>query len=178
MDVTGRLSTLIAVRVIVGTLLLGWAVVIQINTPGAFPVNPLFLLIALTYALSVIYIATLRLVDRYPWLVDIQLGADAMLVSGFIEVTGGITSYFSSLYLLPIIAASTIRSRRGALQVAMLSAMLYLAIVSAQYVDGQTYLPRTWQADVLLPSVGFAQYMVAINLFGFVAVALLSGSLA
>ena len=41
-----------------------------------------------------------------------------MLVSAFIHVTGGITSYFSSLYLLPIIAASTVRFRRGALQVA------------------------------------------------------------
>lgn len=177
MNLRSRLSTLIAVRVVVGTLLLGSAILIQINRPGAFPVNPFFFLIGLTYGLSVVYLATLRLAQRYPWLADVQFAADAILVSAFIQITGGITSYYSSLYLLPIIAASTIRFRRGALQLAVLSAVLYLALVSAQYVD---VLPAGWHlagaAD--LPSGRFAQYTVAINLFGFFAVALLSGSLA
>jgi two-component system, NtrC family, sensor histidine kinase PilS len=179
-DLRSRLSTLITVRVIASTLLLGSAILIQLNRPGAFPVDPFFFLIGLTYALSVVYIATLRLVDRYPWLADVQLGADAMLVSAFIHVTGGITSYFSSLYVLPIIAASTIRFRRGALQVAILSALLYLALVSVQYTDVMTYLPASWQIEVPveLPTLRFAEYTVAINLFGFFAVAVLSGSLA
>jgi two-component system, NtrC family, sensor histidine kinase PilS len=168
MELGSRLSTLVAIRVIVGTLLLGWAILIQINRPGAFPVDPFFFLIGVTYGVSVLYLATMRHVERYPWLVDLQLFVDAVLVSAFIRVTGGITSYFSSLYLLPIIAASTLRFRRGALQVAALSAVLYLAIVAAQYVD----------MDAQLPSLRFAQFTVAINLFGFFAVALLSGSLA
>ena len=178
MGLRARLSMLIAVRVVVGTLLLGWAILLQINTPGVFPVDPLFLLIGLTYALSVVYIATMRFVDRHLWLIDVQLGTDAILVSAFIQVTGGITSYFSSLYVLPIIAASTMRSRRGALQVAALSSVLYLAIVTGQYLDSQEYLPLSWQVAVVLPGLRFAQYTVAINLLGFVAVALLSGSLA
>ena len=178
MGLRARLSMLIAVRVVVGTLLLGWAILLQINTPGAFPVDPLFLLIGLTYALSVVYIATMRFVDRHLWLIDVQLGTDAILVSAFIQVTGGITSYFSSLYVLPIIAASTMRSRRGALQVAALSSVLYLAIVTGQYLDSQEYLPQSWQIAVVLPGLRFAQYTVAINLLGFVAVTLLSGSLA
>jgi two-component system sensor histidine kinase PilS (NtrC family) len=179
MDLRARLSQLIAVRVVVGTLLLGSAILVQINSPGAFPVDPFFFLIGLTYALSVAYLATMRFVDRHPWLADAQLGADAILVSGFILVTGGITSYYSSLYLLPIIAASTIRFRRGALQVAALSAALYLAIVAAQYVDALAFL-NPWQTDagMLLPTPRFAQFTVAINVFGFFAVALLSGSLA
>jgi two-component system sensor histidine kinase PilS (NtrC family) len=180
MDLRSRLSTLIAVRVVVGTLLLGSATLVQLNRPGALPVDPFFFLISLTYGLSVVYIATLRFVERHPWLVDVQLGADAILVSAFIYVTGGITSYFSSLYLLPIIAASTIRFRRGALQVAVLTAVLYLAIVAAQYLDAFAGLPAEWglESDVVLPALRFAQYTVAINLFGFFAVALLSGSLA
>src|SRR5688572_27164459 len=129
MDLRARLSTLIAVRVIVSTVLLGSAILIQINSPGAFPVDPFFFLIGLTYALSVAYVAPLRYTARHPWLADVQLGADAILVTAFILVTGGVTSYFSSLYVLPIIAATTIRFRRGALQVAMLSAVLYLGIV-------------------------------------------------
>ena len=180
MSLRSRLSTLIAVRVVVGTLLLGSAILVQLNRPGSFPINPFFFLIGLTYALSVIYIGSLRLVDRYPWIADAHLGADAILVSAFINVTGGITSYFSSLYLLPIMAASTVRFRRGALQVATLSAVLYLALVAAQYFEPTAFFPQSWQAlhPSELPSMRFAQYTVTINLFGFFAVALLSGSLA
>lgn len=179
MDLRSRLSTLIAVRVVISTLLLGWAIVIQINQPGLFPIDPFFLLIGLTYALSVVYLATLRLAARHAWLADVQFAADALIVSAFIHLTGGVTSYFSSLYLLPIIAASTVRFGRGALQVAALSAVLYLGLVFIQYLDPQ-YLPRLLQVSqpVDLPSLGFAQYAVAINLFGFIAVAWLSQSLA
>ena len=176
MDLRSRLSRLIAIRVVVGTLLLGSAILIQLSRPGAFPVDPFFFLIGLTYGLSVVYFLTLRLVNRHPWVADLQLGIDAFLVSGFIALTGGIVSYFSSLYFLPIIAASTISFRRGALQVAILGALLYLAIVMAQYAGMVPY----WMAiqELELPTWRFAQYTVAINLFGFLAVALLAGSLA
>jgi two-component system, NtrC family, sensor histidine kinase PilS len=179
MDSASRLPALIAVRVIVVTLLFGWATLIQISRPGAFPIDPFFFLIAVTYGLSVVYIATLRLAERYPWTLDVQLGADAILVSAFVLVTGGITSYFSSLYVLPIIAASTVRYRRGALQVATLSAVLYLGIVAAQFMNVSAYFPEAWSlgGGVSLPTARFAQFTVAINLFGFFAAALLAGSL-
>jgi two-component system sensor histidine kinase PilS (NtrC family) len=118
----------------------------------------------------------LRGIERFPWLVDLQLGADAILVSGFIGLTGGIVSYFSSLYLLPIIAASIISFRRGAFQVAVLSGVLYLGLVTAQYLG---LFPEWLGGDSLrLPGRQFAQYTIAINLAGFSTVALLSGSLA
>ncbi|HEY5619980.1 MAG TPA: ATP-binding protein [Vicinamibacterales bacterium] len=97
-------------------------------------------------------------------------------MSGFIGLTGGIVSYFSSLYLLPIIAASIISFRRGAFQVAVLNGVLYLGLVTAQYLG---LFPDWLGGDaVQLPSRQFAQYTIAINLSGFAAVALLSGSLA
>jgi two-component system sensor histidine kinase PilS (NtrC family) len=175
-DLRWRLSRLIAVRVLLGTLLLGSAILIEVNRPGAFPIDPFFFLIGLTYALSIAYFATLRYVNRYPWLADLQLGSDALLVSGFIALTGGIVSYFSSLYFLPIIAASTIRFRRGALQVATLSAVLYVGVVVAQYLEFAVFGVAMTTTD--LPTQQFAQYTMTINIFGFLAVALLSGSLA
>ena len=178
MDLRTRLSKLIAVRVVVSTLLLGSAILIQLNRPGAFPVDPFFFLIGITYALSVVYIGSLRYATRNHSLADVQFAADAILVSAFIHVTGGIASYFSSLYTLPIIAASTIRLRRGGLQVATLSAILYLGLVWLQYTN--VTVPAVLQAPIAanLPSIRFAQYTVAINLSGFFAVALLAGSLA
>jgi two-component system sensor histidine kinase PilS (NtrC family) len=178
MNLRSRLSTLIAARVILVTLLMGSAILIQISRPGAFPVDPFFALIGLTYALSVFYLATLRFAERHLWLVDLQFAVDALLVSAFIHVTGGITSNFSSLYLLPIIAASMIRFRRVAVQVAGLSAVMYLALVAVQYVDLDLPLARRFSPAVELPTIRVAQYTVAINLGGFIAVALLAGSLA
>jgi two-component system, NtrC family, sensor histidine kinase PilS len=178
MNLRRRLSTLIAARVVLVTVLFGSAILIQINRPGSFPVDPYFPLIGLTYALSVFYLATLRSAERHLWLADLQFGADAMLVSVFIHVTGGITSNYSSLYLLPIIAAAMIRYRRVALQVAVLSAALYTAIVAAQYGDFDLALARRFSPAVELPTLRIAQYTVAINLGGFFAVALLAGSLA
>jgi two-component system sensor histidine kinase PilS (NtrC family) len=178
MNLRSRLSTLIAGRVVLVTLLMGSAILIQVSRPGAFPVDPFFSLIGLTYALSVFYLGTLRFAERHPWLVDLQFAADALLVSAFIHVTGGIASNFSSLYLLPIIAASMIRYRRVAMQVAALSAALYLALVAVQYVDLDLPLARRFSPSVDLPSVRVAQYTVAINLGGFLAVAMLAGSLA
>jgi two-component system sensor histidine kinase PilS (NtrC family) len=97
-------------------------------------------------------------------------------VTGFIGLTGGIVSYFSSLYVLPIIAASMIRFRHGALQLAAVTTGLYLALVGMQYLDA---LPAWLRGATLsLPDRQFAQYTIAINVFGFAAVALLSGSLA
>ena len=178
MNLRSRLSTLIAARVVLVTLLMGSAILIQVSRPGAFPVDPFFSLIGLTYALSVFYLATLRFAERHPWLVDFQFGADAVLVSAFIHVTGGITSNFSSLYLLPIIAASMIRYRRVAIQLAALSAVMYLALVAMQYIDLDFPLARRFSPAVELPTIRVAQYTVAINLGGFIAVALLAGSLA
>ncbi len=179
MILRSRLLTLIAVRVIASTLLLGWAVLIQLSRPESFPVDPFFFLIGLTYGLNVLYLATLRFTEDHGWLIDLQFAVDAIVVSAFIHLTGGISSNFSSLYLLPIIAASSVRFGRTAIQVATLSAVLYLAMVTAQYVP-QDYLPTLLKLAPAgeLPSLGFAQYTVSINLFGFIAVAWLSSSLA
>ncbi len=180
MDLRRRLGALIALRVIVSTVLLGTATLVELNQPGAFPINPFFFLIGLTYALSVVYALTLKHVGRLGWLVDLQLALDALIISAFIYLTGGITSYFSTLYVLPVGAASTLRFRRGAVQVATLSAVLYLGLVLAQYLQASGYLGEHWvMAPVRqLPPLRLAQFTAAINLFGFFTVALLGGSLA
>src|SRR5512146_614788 len=127
-----KLKWLIAVRAVIGTILLWSATFAQITAPGSFPVDPFFFLIGLTYALPIGYALTVRFVHRGLWLIDVQLAGDAIICSAFIYITGGITSYFSSLYVLPIVAGSMVRFRRGGLLVATLSAGLYAAIVLVQ----------------------------------------------
>ena len=174
------LAWLIGIRAAISTVLLGGAIVAQVTSPGSFPVDPFFFLIAASYALAVAYAMSLRYVDRYRWLIDVQLAGDALIVSAFIYFTGGIASVFSSLYILPIIGGSTVQFRRGGLLVATLSALMYVGLVLAQYQTAGGLLNDPWLAldSAELPAPAAAQYRVALNLFGFFAVALLSGSLA
>ena len=179
-DLKRKLAWLIAARALISTLLLGGAVVLQVRAPGSFPVDPFFFLIALTYALAIAYAVTLRLVDRHRWLIDLQLAVDAVIVSAFISLTGGVTSLFSLLYVLPIVAGSTVGYRRGGLLVATLSAVIFSGLVVLQYLTASGLVQVSWlPVDITnLPSRSAAQYIVALNLCGFFGVALLSGSLA
>ena len=62
-----------------------------------------------------------------------QLAGDALIVSAFIYFTGGITSYFSSLYVLPIVAASIVQFRRGGCSWRRSAPVLYGGLVLWQY---------------------------------------------
>ena len=171
---------LIAIRAVISTILLGSATFMRVTAPGSFAVDPFFFLIGLTYALTIGYALALRLVERHRWIVDLQLGLDALLVSAFIYFTGGIASYFTSLYVLPVIAASTIQFRRGGLLVATFSTVLYGGLVLAQYLAASGLRADPWLAaySLALPLGSVARYTVAMNVFGLFAVALLAGSLA
>jgi two-component system, NtrC family, sensor histidine kinase PilS len=175
-----RLLAHIALRLAAATVLLGAALVVQLRTPGDFGINPFFALIAVVYAVSLVFIATLRFIDRLPWLIDIHFGIDVVVVSACVALTGGITSYFTSLYVLPIVAASTIQNRRGALQVAGAGSLLFCGVVLSQYTQTTDHLESFFGVNVAgtLPSVSVAQYTVGLNAFGLFTVALLSGALA
>src|SRR3989441_5819101 len=176
-----KLAWLILIRAAISTILLGSATFAQITAPGSFPGNPFFFLIGLTFALTFIYALTLRIAGRHRWLIDLQLAVDALVVSAFIYFTGGIASYFSSLYVLPIVAASTVQGRLGGLLVATLSAILYGGLVLAQYLTAAGLLHDPWLVvtpALALPARSVAEYTYALNGFGFFAVAWLSGSLA
>ena len=76
-----KVAWLIAVRAMVSTLLLGGATVAQVTAPGSVAVDPFFFLIAVTFGLTISYALMLRFVDRYRWIVDVQLACDAVVVS-------------------------------------------------------------------------------------------------
>jgi len=170
-----KLLWLIAGRAAAITILLGSAILVEYRALGLFPIDPFFGLIGLTYALTIVWTLTLRFVDRHPWVIDVQVACDALIVSAIVYLTGGVASYFSSLYTLPIIAASTVQSWRGGLMVSLLSSVIYSGLVIAQYQH--LTLPLATQVDSL-PAVRIALYTVGLNLFGFMAVAALSGYLA
>jgi two-component system, NtrC family, sensor histidine kinase PilS len=178
-DLRRKLFWLIAIRVGISSLLLGSAVFVQLTSPGAFPGEPLFLLIGVTYALNILWALTLKWAERYRWIVDIQLPCDALIVSGFIVVTGGITSYFAAVYVLPIAAASSVQFRRGGMMIATLSAVLYIGIVVTQYFGlGHVLGVPYFDLAGTLPPFRIVAYTTGLNVFLFFSIAFLSGSLA
>jgi two-component system sensor histidine kinase PilS (NtrC family) len=178
-DLRRKLFLLIAIRVGISTLLLGSAVFVQITAPGAFPGEPLFLLIGLSYGLNILWTLTLKWTERFRGIVDVQLACDALTVTGFIAVTGGITSYFAALYVLPIAAASSVQFRRGGMMIATLSALLYVGIVLVQYFGLAPLLGfRFLSYESVLPPPRIVAYTTGLNVFLFFSIAFLSGSLA
>ena len=135
-----RLAVHIAVRLLVATVLLGAAVIVELRAPGALPISPFFFLVGLTYAVSLGFIASLRFVDRLPWLTDVHFAIDAIIVSAAVFITGGVESLFAILYMLPIVAASTVQFRRGGLQIAGLSTFCICQWSSRSTSTPQGYL--------------------------------------
>src|SRR5215211_7286192 len=93
-----KLLALITARAAVISVLLGSAILIQIKSPGTLPIDPFFFLLGLTFALTVVYSLTIRQAERHRWMVDLQLAADAVIVAAIVHLSGGVHSYFSSLF--------------------------------------------------------------------------------
>lgn len=167
------LLTLIALRAALVSILLGSAVV-KVGIEGGPPFDPLFTLVALSYALTVLYAFTLRYVDRRPWLVELQLACDVGLVGAIVLFTGGVASSFASLFVFPVVAGSVVRHRRGGLRMALWSALSLAAMGLGQYLR---WVPAGWHGAPELPSPGAAVTGVVFTLLGLLAVALLTGHL-
>jgi two-component system sensor histidine kinase PilS (NtrC family) len=171
-----KLLWLITARAAVISVLLGSAVLIQIKSPGTLPIDAFFFLLAVTFALTVAYSLTIRQAEHSRWLVDLQLAADAVIVAAIVYLTGGVNSYFSTLFALPIIAASTLQLRRGGMMVGTLSSVLYTGVVLAQYFGAPISSIVVVAQD--LPPLRVAVFTIGLNVFGFVSVAALTGYLA
>jgi len=180
MSIRQRVVVQIALRLAVATLLFVASTIVEVRAPDVFPFDVVIAVLGLVFAISLAFIATLAWVEVFPWLADLHAASDTLVISMLVATTGGITSLFTPLYFLPIIAASAVRFRRGALEVAALSAVLYGGIVLLHYLAaaGQLLLFRVLLARADLPTGDVAIYTVGLNVFSFFAVALLSGALA
>ena len=97
---------------------------------GAFPdpFGPFGLAaLAAVAACAVLPLAQARIRDARA-LASFQLALDVALVSAIVATSGGARSIFVPLYVLIVLAASFVFSRKGALTVAGLSSVFYVAV--------------------------------------------------
>jgi two-component system sensor histidine kinase PilS (NtrC family) len=159
------------VRFLLITLLMVVVVILQEYTHLLVPARLFLSLVILWYTLATFYSILLRWAPVARWLAPLEIVCDLLLVTGLIYLTGGHESYFIPLYLLAIIIASILFSRRATFLVAGLSFILLGALVELVYYG---ILPRT---AVDMPNATSLQTWIFSNMFAFLAVAYLSSLL-
>ena len=165
------LGWLTRVRFLLITFLLAIVVVLQQFTQLVVPMRYFLPLVVLWYTLATFHVILLRWVPLTRWHAPLEIACDLVLVTGLVYVTGGHESYFISLYLLAVIVASILFSRRATFLVAGFSFVLLGGLVEMVYYG---ILPRTASS---MPSVKSLQTWMLSNLLAFLAVAYLSSLL-
>ncbi|HLH32920.1 MAG TPA: ATP-binding protein [Terriglobia bacterium] len=134
--------------------------------------SDLLVLLAAVYALSVCWFGLLRLNESYVGQSYAQIAVDLLLITWMVNRTGGVDSYFSSLYFLEIVMSSILLERRGAFVAGIGSSVLHFAHMDLGKFE---YIPTT---TVVWPELTPLQYIISLNIFGFTSVAFLSNFLA
>ena len=133
-----------------------------------------FALVAATYLIMGLSAAGLPAVGnlhRFAWL---QLAADTSIITALVSLTGGTGSIFTPLYMLSIVASSTLVYQRGALILAGINSTVFLTL---GLLAGMRIGPLAQGPGGGGPSAPvYAE--VLLTIFGFFLVALLAGQLA
>ena len=171
-NVSEWLSWLGRVRFLAITFLVGIVIAARHLTPMALPVRSFVQLIALWYTLAIFYVILRRWVPEARWHAPLQIACDLLLVTGVVYSTGMQDSYFVSLYLLAILMASVLFSRRGVFVVAGFG---FVLLGGALELISYGVVPRTAAS---MPTLRVLDSWLASNLFAFFAVAYLGSLLA
>src|SRR5438309_1132234 len=166
------LDWLTRVRLLTTTLILTVGVVWPQYIPG-FSTNRFFLpLIVFWITLGILHLILLRWLPQARWHGGLQVAGDVLMISLLVYATGLQESYFIPLYLLVIIVASILFSRRIAF---LTTATCFLLLVGMTMLAYAERIPRTF--STLLTTESLRTWLV-MNLLGFLAVAYLASFLA
>src|ERR1051326_945231 len=77
------------------------------------PSADLMVLLLAVYGLSACWFALLNLNKSYVWQSYAQIAVDLLLITWTVNRTGGVDSYFSSLYFLEIVMSSILLKQIG-----------------------------------------------------------------
>jgi len=160
------------VRFLAITFLVGIVIAARHLTPMPVPVRSFVQLIALWYTLAIFYVILRRWVPLARWHAPLQIACDLLLVTGVVYATGMQDSYFVSLYLLAILMASVLFSRRG---VFIVAGFAFVLLGGALELISYGVFSRTANS---MPTLRMLDSWLASNFFAFFAVAYLGSLLA
>ena len=161
-------------RTAVITLLLGGAAVFFLQgSVRHTTISPLFALLGVSYAEALIAAALLQKTKNTYLFSQLQIVWDLLFVTALIILTGGVESVFSFAYLLVVISASFLLSRRLTVLAAVCSVVLFGGILDLQFFG---YLHVVSLTRSVSDGAFFSSLFV--HSVAFFLTALLSGTLA
>src|SRR5271156_2313246 len=149
------------VRFLAITFLVGIIIAARHLTPAAISLRSFVQLLVLWYTLAIFYVILQRWIPKARWHAPLQISCDLLMITGVVYTTGGQDSYFVSLYLLAILMASVLFSRRGVFVVMGSSMALLGGIIALSYYG---VIPRTSAAP---PDLNSLNSWLAINCFAY-----------
>ena len=170
-NVNQWLGWLTRVRFLIITLVFALVVLLREYYLLSIDASQFVPLVVAWYALAILYALLLRWMPRNRWHAPMELICDLLMITALVYVTGAEESYFTSLYLLTIIVASILFSRKITFTMAGFGFVLLGGMVEMVYYG---FLPRT---SVLAPTGKMLQTWLLSNLIAFFAVAYLSSLL-
>src|SRR5215831_11391697 len=165
------LKWLVKVRILLLTSLLSIELVLSRVAETALPLRFFLSVILFWLGLAVFYILLLARWRESRFQAALQVVTDLFMVTLTVQATGGWDSSLNFLYPLVISVACILLPRSWAYLSAALAFILYGAILELSYY-GVARSFTTTQPDLLS-----LQAIIALNLFGFFAVAYLAGLL-
>ena len=180
-DLRPKLQPLILFRILFTSILLGSTVILQLSedaSPFSQSLLVLYVLIACTLILSLIYAIILPRIKRVLLFAIVQIAVDTVVVTMIVFVTGGYSSFFSFLYLLVIIYSSVLIHRRGSMFMAFFCGLQYCAMILLEYYG--VLNPYGLENNPLAMEYEWSRilYKIIFTVLACFAVAFLSGFLA
>jgi len=175
-----KLKWLMLFRILLSTLLLGSAIILQFGDSPP-PLNPpiiiLYGLIASIFLLSFVYAVVLYRIKQLILIAYVQITIDTFIVTVILFVTGNFSSIFSFLYLVVIIYSSILIPIRGTMVIAAICSIQFGIMIDLEYYG--VVLPLGTE-DLLLASAytwNQVLYKILITMTACFAVAFLSSFL-
>ena len=128
-----RLKRLMLFRVVMITTLLLIAIYAEAVSETLRPVNPLYYLIAATYALTILYALALRFAPHPEAQGYVQVVVDLLIITGLVYLTGGTGTRtgFMLLYPISVLSGSILLYRGKGLLFAGLATLFYAGLLLA-----------------------------------------------
>ena len=170
-----KLKWLTGVRLLLASILLGSAVILDLGERLPFSTTPLYVLLGCTFGFSLLYAMALRAQRFTSAQGVVQLALDLLLVTLLVHYTGGPDSALPFMSIFVIFAAANLYGQQGSLGVAFLSSVSYAWLVLAE--STRFIAPVPFAGSLTPRPAGYTVYQVFIHAVAFLAVALLSSHL-
>ncbi len=171
---TSVVKTLIAFRVAAVSFFIATVVIFQNEFGTLLHPVPIFMLIAATYLISIIYLGLLQRVGNTAYFIYAQLATDLLLETGIIYYTGGGNSPFTFLYILTIVSSVFIMQPSSGYVLASGASIFYGLMVNLEHYGLLSPPPLIAVGQGYERPAGYQFFMTLVHISAFYLVAFLT----